>query len=222
MLLPPTLRGSPSATGSPVLASLAMRSAVPAGATTERSGVVPAHANLSPRQARDLGLLTSGTFGPTGIGSSASAALTELLASRLRHQTASCGSTLWQLIWKREATPSGRLIFRLRASAPQISETDCGGPRAGWATPATRDYRTPNHKPLADRGGGAKGEQLNNQVAHAIPGASLSGLPAEAETGRSGGLLNPKFSAWLMAIPPEWDEAAPSRLPRAKPGTWGN
>ena len=77
----------------------------------------------------------------------------------------------------------------------------------GWATPATRDYRTPNHATYQQRGGGAKGEQLQNQVAHTIPGASLNG--SNASTANSGpspqprGLLNPKFSAWLLGLPPE-------------------
>src|SRR5215207_10515373 len=34
------------------------------------------------------------------------------------------------------------------------------------ATPCQRDYRHPNAKPFSERGGGAKGEQLVNQVAH--------------------------------------------------------
>ena len=33
-----------------------------------------------------------------------------------------------------------------------------------WATLSARDYRYPNRKPFADRGGGQKGEQLPNQV----------------------------------------------------------
>jgi hypothetical protein len=77
----------------------------------------------------------------------------------------------------------------------------------GWATPATRDYRTPNHVALKDRGGGAKGEQLNNQVAHVIPGASLNGLTASTE---SAGLLNVEFSRWLQGIPATWLSCAPS------------
>lgn len=40
--------------------------------------------------------------------------------------------------------------------------------KAGWATPAARDYRHPNLKPYAERGGGTKGEQLNNQVVHLV------------------------------------------------------
>jgi hypothetical protein len=41
---------------------------------------------------------------------------------------------------------------------------------SGWATPAHRDYRHPNLKTYAERGGGAKGEQLPNQVHHALAG----------------------------------------------------
>lgn len=37
---------------------------------------------------------------------------------------------------------------------------------AGWATPARRDYRFANALPWKDRGGGTKGEQLNNQAVH--------------------------------------------------------
>lgn len=81
---------------------------------------------------------------------------------------------------------------------------------AGWSTPAARDYRTPNHVPLKGRGGGAKGEQLNNQVAHLIPGASLNGLSAPTE---SSGLLNPEFSRWLQGIPATWPSCAPTETP---------
>jgi len=75
----------------------------------------------------------------------------------------------------------------------------------GWATPSARDWRTPNHKAFAERGGAKKGEQLNNQVAHTIPGASLNG--STASTGRSG-LLNPAFTLWLQGIPATWASSA--------------
>lgn len=37
---------------------------------------------------------------------------------------------------------------------------------ASWPTPAARDYRSPNSQTLEQRGGGMKGEQLNNFVEH--------------------------------------------------------
>jgi hypothetical protein len=77
----------------------------------------------------------------------------------------------------------------------------------GWATPATRDYRTPAHQTYAERGGGANGENLNHQVAHFIPGASLNGLHAPTERG---GLLNPEHSRWLQGIPATWPSCAPT------------
>jgi hypothetical protein len=52
-----------------------------------------------------------------------------------------------------------------------------------WPTPAARDYRHPNAKSYAERGGGKKGEQLPNAV---------------------GGPLNPTWVEWLMGWPLGW------------------
>ena len=259
--------------------------AAPGGPTIARSGPAPVPANLSARQAKALGLLTSGTFGPPGIGSSSSIALASSLASRLKARTAGCGSILYQLTWKQVATPAGRSYSLLRASGHRTSDTGCTGwptptvgnadgsqaaaganatgrrpdgskatvslnavsllagwptatvndslkgghitPRpgmmclvaaaqtAGWATPAARDWRTPKHQTLRERGQGAKGEQLQNQVAHTIPGAALNGLPAQTA---NSGLLNPAFSAWLQGIPPAWSSCfPPPKPPRSGP-----
>ena len=83
--------------------------------------------------------MTSGTFGPRGTISSESADLQRSLESRLRARTASTGSTLYKLTWKARATPSGRLICALRASAPRTSDSDCGLLRKGWNTPRATD-----------------------------------------------------------------------------------
>jgi hypothetical protein len=76
-------------------------------------------------------LLTSGTFGPHGSGSSSSAALASSLASKLKRRLSTIGSTLFKLTWKDWATPQGRSVSLLRASALRTAEADCGS----WPTP---------------------------------------------------------------------------------------
>ena len=84
MFTPPTCADSSSAIFSPESGSGAWPCAAPAGPMTDLFGLVPARANLSPRQARELGLMTSGTFGRTSTGSSKSADLQRSLENRLR------------------------------------------------------------------------------------------------------------------------------------------
>lgn len=120
-----------NATSSPALASGAMRFAAPAGQTIDLFGLVPARANLSARQAKGLRLMTSGTCGLRGTGSSASAALQSSLESRLLQRLLPLGSTLYTLTWKALTTPLGPSRSRLRASVPRISATGC----TGWPTP---------------------------------------------------------------------------------------
>lgn len=56
-----------------------------------------------------------------------------------------------------------------------------------WATPAARDYRHPNAVPLSERGGGKKGEQLPNQMAHLAPEPPLGTWPTpQAMDGNKG------------------------------------
>lgn len=79
---------------------------------------------------------------------------------------------------------------------------------ASWATPARRDYRFANAKPWKERGGGSRGEQLNNQAVHLVAsGETQSG--SNAPTAKSG-QLNAAFSRWLQGFPKEWDEASPN------------
>nr|DAY50361.1 MAG TPA: hypothetical protein [Caudoviricetes sp.] len=70
------------------------------GQTVAPHGQHHAPASLSARLARDLGLLTSGTYGPPRIGLSASAALSWSLASNLAALTQTTGSTLYKMTWK--------------------------------------------------------------------------------------------------------------------------
>jgi hypothetical protein len=151
----------------------------PDGPMIDLFGPVPAPANLSARQAKELRLMTSGTFGRRGTGSSRSAALQSSLASRLQARTQSLGSTLYRLTWKPWPLPSRRALSRLRASVLRTSATE----PTSWPTPAARDYRHANAKTFAERGGGKKGEQLNNLVVHQLAGW---GTPTASEPGGTG------------------------------------
>lgn len=100
------------------------------GLTTDQSGPVPALASLSARQAKERGLLTSGTFGQAGSISSLSANLTRSLVSKLKPRLERAGSILFKMTWREKTTPLGRSLFRLAASAHRISDSDC----TSWAT----------------------------------------------------------------------------------------
>ena len=93
------------------------------------------HASLSPRQAREQGLLTSGTYGPRSFGTSSSVALASCLASKSHQQMPCGGGMLWRLTWKTRTTPALRSICALRASALTTSGSDC----TGWQTPTVQD-----------------------------------------------------------------------------------
>lgn len=130
-----------SAISSPELASGPIPSASQDGLTINQSGLVPARASLSARQAKAMGLLTSGTFGPTSSISSASADLSMSLANRLQQVTQTHGSTLYKLTWKEWDTPSGLCRLRQRASVRRTSESGL----IGWQTPVANDSTGSTH-----------------------------------------------------------------------------
>jgi hypothetical protein len=107
------------------------------GPTIDLSGQEVAHANLSARQAKEKGLLTSGTYGRPGSGSSASVNLASSLENRLRRRLDSRGSTLFQLTWKARVTLLGRQICARRALALRISDNGYGS----WPTPRVQNTR---------------------------------------------------------------------------------
>ena len=107
------------------------------GMTIDQFGQHLAPANLSARQAKNLGLLTSGICGLTSTTSSPSANLTLSLVNRLRAKTQNLGSTLYKLTWKEWVTPLGRCRFRLRASVLRTSATGF----TGWPTATVRDWK---------------------------------------------------------------------------------
>ena len=122
--------------------------ASPGGQRTAPYGPDPALANLSARQAKAWGLLTSGTYGPRGSTSSNSANLTLSLVNRLKQQLSTVCSTLFKLIWKERVTPLHRSVFLLRASALRKGATDCGSWPTTRANNANGKCRSREENPI--------------------------------------------------------------------------
>jgi hypothetical protein len=105
------------------------------GATNAKSGQDLVHASRFRLQEPPKEPLTIVTSGPISFGSSRSAVLQSSLANRLQAQLPLSGLTMYRLIWKVRATPLGRQICALRASAHRTSVNAC----TGWATPASHE-----------------------------------------------------------------------------------
>lgn len=178
MFSPATCVDSRSAISSPALASGATPCDKRDGPMIDLFGLVPVRANLSARQAKDLGLMTSGTYGRTSTGLSASAALQSFLASRLQAKTDLLGSTLYKLTWKERATPAGQSIPALRASVLRTSDSDC----IGWPTPTARDH-FPAHTPEYI----AQKKAMGHGMANLNDTVQLAGWPTPQTSDSTGG-----------------------------------
>lgn len=134
--------------------------------TTIRSGQVARRANHSPVLGSNEERQTNDTCGQSSSISSASADLQSSLASRLKARLPTDGSTIYKMTWKEKATPAGRLLPRLVASALRTSGSDF----SGWVTPQAFDA-TNDGKPRALRyKGNAPSEEGNTRD----PGSSGS------------------------------------------------
>jgi hypothetical protein len=198
-----TLEATPNAISSLVSESGATRSDRPDGPTTGQSGQARVRASLSARQAKALGLLTSGIYGLPFITSSASVALQSSLENRLRAVTQRLGSTLYRMIWKSWTTPSGRSRFRLRASVRRTS----GTAYTGWPTTAARDW-----KDTGDLSGSMrrKDGKLRDDTVPRV--AWLAGWPTTTaqDASRGNGTIRPQDTG--IPLPQRASMATPARL----------
>lgn len=142
-----TCEDTPSAISSQELESGPMPCVSPDGPMTGPHGLGAVPVKDSPRQAQEKGLLMSGTYGPTGTTSSASAALSESLGSKLRARMPYDGLTLFKMTWKERVTPLGRRICRLAASVLRTS----GNVSGSWPTPSASGFEARDVQRLEQR-----------------------------------------------------------------------
>ncbi|VDY64778.1 Uncharacterised protein [Shimwellia blattae] len=189
-----------SVISSPELVSGASHCGGQDGLMISPSGLVPVRASLSARQAKVMGLLTSGTFGPISSISSASADLSMSLANRLQAVTQMHGSILYKQTWKQWATPLGLCRSRQRASVRRTSES---GP-TGWPTPTASSVT----------GAGTSGRQggMNIQTAAMMSGwpTPVANIKDQPETQRGlenlAGLV--KMAGWVTPTSRDWKDSA--------------
>ena len=176
---------------------------------------------------------TSGTYGRKFGGLPRDLALDGFTESRLTRLMPSCGSTLYKHRLDFSATPLGRRVYRLRASALPTSDSGCGGwptpmagtpaqrgyneagntdssrktvALAGWATPSARDGKdTPGMKAEGTNPDGSTRNRLD-QLPRQAHGTEQNSSHAPTE---KRGQLSPAFSLWLQGYPPEWLSCAP-------------
>ena len=142
-------------------------------------------ASLSPRRVKEAGLLTSGTFGPTGTISSASANLQSCLESRLRPLLN--GSGLCEVIWKPWTTPWGAVLSKPRARVRTTFETDTGL----WVSP----HSSSSSSSSSSTGPGTQGRQGGPNIQTQAFWSTI-----RASDGEKGG-PNQQFGAGFPPLP---------------------
>lgn len=185
-----TSEGTPSAIFSQESQGGALRHGWPDGQTTDLFGVVHAPASPSRLPGREQDFPTTGISGPSGNHLSRSCDLQSSLESNLRQRL--LGSRLFEVIWKRWATPWGQYL-----SKPRVRALTTGGIGGGsLPTPSGTSNHGKNHVAgRLDEWGGSS---------NLFRGTSL------------GNVHCPAFELWVMGFPDEWAQLMPPAMPSSR------
>lgn len=148
-------------------------------------GPAPAPASPTVPPASSKATPTSETCGPISSGSSASAALSASLASKLRARFATVGSIEFVQTWKEKATPSGRAYWAHTARAPRTSDRGS----TGWPTPCAQQANgTPEDFLRRKRESVARGHSMGISLTDLAIVAQLATWPTPKanDAGRGG------------------------------------
>lgn len=172
------------------------------GQMTDPSGpeVVPVSRSRQP--APKLGEPIRATFGRRGFGSSESAALMSSLVNKLKQRLPMDGSILFVMTWSEKATPSGRVVSRLRVSARRTSDLGSGSwpsPNAGPQNDNDSTWEQRRRMAKAKHGNNGFGLTLGmatQLAAWPTPQATDEQRGLRSDNGRRGAMLSEILHGW--------------------------
>lgn len=185
----PTWLDTPNATSSQASGAGPWPSDSRDGLTTDPSGPAAAHASLSASQAKEQGLLTSGTYGRIGSILYGQSDLRQCLVNRLKQRLPTGGSTLFKMTWKEKVTPSLQSVSLLRASGLRISDSGSGS----WPTPCQQDGPNGGPNQGVDRlpGMASQASWPTTTTRDHKDGSQCDNVPLNALLGRVAWLVEP-------------------------------